>query len=195
VSALGGAADDPGGGCWYFAYGSNMERATFIERRGMRPLASRRAYLDDHRLCFDLPIGPGERGGRQPAVEHGARTWGVDLSARRRRLRFPRSHEGVDRGLYRRIRSRSSTDDGDALPAFAYQGDGRDPRASRRRATSAAPRGARELALPAEYVAGSKPFPLAVDERARGSADRSSRELLRLRCRLRARLAHALQIA
>ena len=25
-------------GLWYFAYGSNMQRATFVERRGMRPL-------------------------------------------------------------------------------------------------------------------------------------------------------------
>ena len=26
-------------GCWYFAYGSNMGRAVFIERYGMRPRA------------------------------------------------------------------------------------------------------------------------------------------------------------
>jgi cation transport regulator ChaC len=64
-------------GCWYFAYGSNMQRATFVERRGMRPLAIRRAHLDDHRLCFDLPIGPGERGVANLQPEPGARTWGV----------------------------------------------------------------------------------------------------------------------
>ena len=47
---------------WYFAYGSNMSPAIFLERRAMRPLATRRASLDGHRLCFNLPVGPGERG-------------------------------------------------------------------------------------------------------------------------------------
>src|SRR5262249_34573040 len=47
---------------WYFAYGSNLCRATFIERRRMSPLEIRRARLDGYRLTFDLPVGPGERG-------------------------------------------------------------------------------------------------------------------------------------
>lgn len=88
---------------WYFAYGSNMGRATFIERRGMRPLAARRAYLDDHRLCFDLPIGAGERGVANLVVEPGARTWGVVYRLSAEACAFLDRTEGVDRGFYRRI--------------------------------------------------------------------------------------------
>lgn len=32
---------------WYFAYGSNMQRATFCGRRGMTPLDWQRARLDE----------------------------------------------------------------------------------------------------------------------------------------------------
>jgi hypothetical protein len=38
--------DAKGNAIWYFAYGSNMSPAIFVERRGMRPLATRRARLD-----------------------------------------------------------------------------------------------------------------------------------------------------
>lgn len=59
---------------WYFAYGSNMHRAIFCERRGMCPLVTRRAWLENHRLCFDLPVGPGERGVANLEAAAGART-------------------------------------------------------------------------------------------------------------------------
>src|SRR5262249_47218899 len=62
---------------WYFAYGSNMSRAIFCERRGMCPTVSRWGVLDGFRLCFDLPIGPGERGVANVVPEPGARTFGV----------------------------------------------------------------------------------------------------------------------
>lgn len=38
----------------YFAYGSNTNPAVLTARRGVRPLASGRATLADHRLAFDL---------------------------------------------------------------------------------------------------------------------------------------------
>jgi gliotoxin/aspirochlorine biosynthesis gamma-glutamylcyclotransferase len=151
---------------WYFAYGSNMERATFIERRGMQPLATRRAYLDDHRLCFDLPIGPGERGVANLAVEPGARTWGVAYLLTADASAFLDRTEGLDRGFYRRVSIVVAADDGERLAAFAYQGERRDPaRKPSARYLGLLLAGARELALPADYVAWLEAFPLAVDER------------------------------
>jgi gliotoxin/aspirochlorine biosynthesis gamma-glutamylcyclotransferase len=153
-------------GCWYFAYGSNMGRATFIERRGMRPLAMRRAYLDGHRLCFDLPVGPGERGVANLVVEDGARTWGAIYLLSDDACAFLDRTEGAHRGFYRRIPIEAVADDGERVAAFAYQGERRDPRRKpSARYLGLLVAGARELALPDEYVAWLEAFPLAVDER------------------------------
>ena len=67
--------DAPGNALWYFAYGSNMSPAIFVERRGMHPLATQRARLEGYRLCFSIPVGPGERGVAN--VERPARTSGA----------------------------------------------------------------------------------------------------------------------
>ena len=167
--------------CWYFAYGSNMGRATFLERRGMRPRASRRAYLDGHRLCFDLPIGLGERGVANLVADPPARTWGVIYLLSAAACDFLDRTEGVDRGLYRRIAIEVVADDGtdpERLAAFAYQGEARDPR--RRpsaRYLGLLLAGARELALPADYVTWLETFPLAIDERE--AADARQREAIK----------------
>lgn len=151
---------------WYFAYGSNMERATFVVRRGMRPTAARRAYLDGHRVCFDLPVGPGERGVANLAPEAGARTWGVAYRLSHDACAFLDRTEGVDRGFYRRIAIEVVTDEGERVAAFAYCGDRRDPsRKPSARYLGLLLAGARELALPDEYVAWLAALPLAVDER------------------------------
>ena len=65
------------GALWYFAYGSNMNRAIFLDRRGMHPLETRRAWLEGYRLCFNIPVGPGERGVANLEPDIAARTWGV----------------------------------------------------------------------------------------------------------------------
>lgn len=153
-------------GCWYFAYGSNMQRGTFVERRGMRPLATRRAYLDHHRLCFDLPIGPGERGVANLLAEAGARTWGVIYRLSAAACDFLDRTEGVDRGLYCRMPIDVVVDDGTRVTAFAYLGEGRDARRKpSARYLNLLLAGARELALPDDYVAWLAAFPLAIDER------------------------------
>ncbi len=163
------SADD--GSCWYFAYGSNMARGTFIERRGMQPLGARRAYLDDHRLCFDLPIGPGERGVANLVAAPGARTWGVAYRLSGVACAFLDRTEGVDRGLYRRLPIEVVADAArgegtERLMAFAYRGERRDPRRKpSARYLGLLLAGARELALPAEYVAWLESFSLAIDER------------------------------
>lgn len=154
-------------GSWYFAYGSNMQHATFVERRGMRPTAVRRACLDGHRLCFDLPVGPGERGVANLAADPAARTWGVIYRLAPAACDFLDRTEGVDRGYYRRIAVEVTTDDGARVVAFAYQGEARDPRRKpSARYLGLLLAGARELDLPAEYVDWLAAFPLAIDERA-----------------------------
>jgi cation transport regulator ChaC len=161
--------------CWYFAYGSNMGRATFLERRGMQPRAARRAYLDGHRLCFDLPIGPGERGVANLMVEPDVRTWGVIYRLSAAACAFLDRTEGVDRGLYRRIAIEVVADDGahpERMAAFAYQGESRDPRRKpSARYLGLLVAGAREMARPADYVAWLEAFPRAIDERE-AAADR-----------------------
>ncbi len=153
-------------GCWYFAYGSNMQRATFVERCGMRPRDARRAYLDDHRLCFDLPIGPGERGVANLVAEPGARTWGVAYHLTASACEFLDRTEGVHRGLYRRIAIEVVAEPGERVAAFAYQGERRDTlRKPSARYLGLLLMGARELALPPEYLAWLESFPLAIDER------------------------------
>ena len=62
---------------WYFSYGSNMNRGIFENRRGMRPIQERTALLENYCLCFNLPIGRGERGVANLEPHLGGRTWGV----------------------------------------------------------------------------------------------------------------------
>lgn len=163
-------------GCWYFAYGSNMSRAIFVERRRMQPHASRRVYLDGHRLCFDLPIGPGERGVANLVVEPSARTWGVIYRLSAAACDFLDRTEGVDRGFYRRTAIEVVAADGERVPAFAYLGESRDPRRKpSARYLGLLLTGARELALPEEYIAWLEAFPLAIDEREAGKDAAASR--------------------
>jgi hypothetical protein len=153
---------------WYFAYASNLSRAVFRERRGMRPRASRRARLDGYRLTFDLPVGPGERGVASVEPAPGARVWGaVYLLAAGDCDRLDRS-EGVHVGVYRRIAVDVTLDGGEALGAFTY----RSPWATPGRKPS--PRylglildGAREHGLPAEWMRLLESLELARDERER----------------------------
>ena len=151
---------------WYFAYGSNLSRATFVERRGMTPLDSRRGRIDGYRLTFDLPVGPGERGVANLVADPGAATWGacylLDAEACDRLDRT----EGVHAGYYRRLVVAVTTDDGTRLTAFAYHGAltvlGRKPSA---RYLALLLAGAREHALPAEWISYLEALELAVDER------------------------------
>jgi gamma-glutamylcyclotransferase len=152
--------------CWYFAYGSNMGRATFVKRRGMRPLAAHRGYVDDHRLCFDLPIGAGERGVANLRVEAGARTWGVVYLLASAACDFLDRTEGADRGFYRRVAVEVVVAGEERIAAFAYRGERRDPtRKPSARYLGLLLAGGREHALPAEYLDWVAAFPLAVDER------------------------------
>ena len=156
----------PADATWYFAYGSNMHRGIFYERRGMRPLAVRRAWLDDHRVCFDLPIGPGERGCANLAAEAGARTHGVLYLLTPEQLEHLDRTEGVPNGVYRRVAVEVVVEDGERVAAFTYRSSwsraGRKPSA---RYLGLLVDGAREAGLPADYLTFLESHELAVDER------------------------------
>jgi cation transport regulator ChaC len=151
---------------WYFAYGSNMSPAIFLERRAMHPLAVRRGSLDGYWLCFHLAVGPGERGVANLEVRVDARVWGVlYLLAEEELERLDRS-EGVHRGFYRRTDVDVVTDDGERIAAFTYWSSlsttGRKPSA---RYLGLLLEGARYHGLPDAYVRTLESFELAIDER------------------------------
>jgi cation transport regulator ChaC len=150
---------------WYFAYGSNMSPATFRERRGMKPLETRCAYIDGYRLCFGIPVGPGERGVANLIAEEAARTHGIAyLITVEAAERLDRS-EGVPQ-LYQREPVQLLFDDGPAVAGFTYRStiavDGRKPSA---RYLDILLHGARTYGLPDTYVAYLEALELAFDER------------------------------
>src|SRR5262245_7630055 len=155
---------------WYFAYGSNLCRAIFVDRRGLQPLEIRRARLEGHRLTFDLPVGPGERGVANLVADPAAATWGVCYLLDAAACDHLDRTEGVHRGYYRRLEVSVVTDDGGSLQAFAYQGiasvAGRKPS---QRYLGLLLDGAREHGLPEEWIRYLEGLELAVDERL-GSA-------------------------
>jgi hypothetical protein len=151
---------------WYFAYGSNMARAIFLDARQMQPLAVHCASLDGYRLCFNIPIGPGERGVANLMSEPAARVHGIvyQLSA----TDFERldASEGVSFGLYQRIPVMVRTSEHGLLDAWTYHSsviaDGRKPSS---RYLQLLLDGARENGLPREYVEYLEALERAIDER------------------------------
>ncbi len=155
--------DGDDGALWYFAYGSNMSPGTFVDRRRMRPLATRRGWLAGHRLCFDVPIGPGERGCASVVADPGARVAGVLYRITHEdAARLDRTERG-----YRRLPVDVDVDaDGGRLAAFTYQSTVSQPgRRPSRRYLDLLLDGARAHALPAHYVAWLGGFDRAFDER------------------------------
>jgi cation transport regulator ChaC len=155
----------PSDALWYFGYGSNMAPAIFLERRGMRPLATQWGWLDDYRLCFNIPIGPGERGVANLERAAGSRTCGIlYLLTPADCERLDRS-EGVPVGFYRRVPVEVRIG-GQRVAAFTYQSAhvdaGRKPSA---RYLGLLLAGARHHGLPAEYVRHLESFAVAWDER------------------------------
>jgi len=153
-------------GLWYFAYGSNMNRAIFLERRGMHPLATRRGCLEGYRLCFNIPIGPGERAVANLVPDVAARTWGVlYLLTAEEFDRLDRT-ELVHLGVYERLGVTVADGGEDRVAAFTYRSavnsEGRKPSPRYR---GLLVEGARQHALSAEYIGYLESFELAHDER------------------------------
>jgi cation transport regulator ChaC len=151
---------------WYFGYGSNVDRGTFLGRRRMRPLAAEVAVLDGWSLCFDLPVGPGERGVANLRPESGARTWGVCWQIPHAQAEHLDRSEGVPQGAYRRQAVEVATREGARLAAFTYCSErGVSGRKPSRRYLGLMLAGAREHGLPEEWVTFLRGLELAVDER------------------------------
>jgi len=151
---------------WYFAYGSNMHHAIFLEHRRMHPLTVRWGWLEHYRLCFTLPVGPGERGVANLEPEEGARLCGVlYLLTPEECDRLDRT-EGVHLGVYRRIPVEVLAEGEERVPAFTYQSSlaqsGRKPSARYMRLLG---EGAHQHGLPVEYIHFLESFELAWDER------------------------------
>lgn len=151
---------------WYFAYGSNLHDAIFRERRKMAALEARCGWLDGFRLCFNLPVGPGERGVANVEPAPGDAICGaLYLLSADDCARLDRS-EGVHRGAYQRIAIEVRLDDGGRCRAFTYRStwtrDGRKPSA---RYLGLIVEGARQRGLPEEWIRWLGALELAVDER------------------------------
>lgn len=164
---------------WYFAYGSNMTLDIFRGRRALEPLETTWGWLAGYRLCFDIPVGPGERGVANLEADASARTCGVlYLLDPESAERLDRT-EGVHNGVYHRLPVTVTTAPGDPVVAFAYHS------ARRRPGRKPSPRymglllaGAREHGLPSDYVDYLCALPLARDERpeyAEGAAPKPAR--------------------
>ena len=151
---------------WYFAYGSNMSPEIFLGRRKMRPIMTRWGRLDGYRICFDLPIGPGERGVANLEPAAGASTYGVLY------LLAPGDFDRLDRteavhvGVYGRTPVEVLAEERELVRAFAYRSsfsaEGRKPSA---RYLGLLLDGAHHHALPETYLRFLESFELAVDER------------------------------
>jgi cation transport regulator ChaC len=153
---------------WYFAYGSNLERATFLGRRRMQPLASAIGVLHDYELCFDLPVGPGERGVANVAPRSGEHVWGALYQLAHADAARLDLSEGVDKGVYRRLQVEVVTPASLRVAAFTYRSElSRPERKPSRRYLGLLLAGAREHALPPEWIERLRAWPVAVDERER----------------------------
>ena len=151
---------------WYFAYGSNLDPGTFLGRRQMRPLQTAPARLDDWALCFDLPVGPGERGVGNVRLQDGAIVWGVVYELKSSDAARLDRTEGVHRGAYLRASVHVETPSGEIRDAFTYHSTrGLPGRKPSRRYLGLLLTGARHHGLPADYVETLRSIPLAVDER------------------------------
>jgi hypothetical protein len=161
---------------WYFAYGSNMQPATFRGRRGIVPQRAVASRLRGWELVFDkpplLPIG----GAMANVVERAdAHVLGVAYEITAKDLAHVDLTEGVMIGNYRRVPVRVSPLAGGAdLDAFTLTSERRDPtlRASRRYMALLV-EGALAHGLPDDWVAWLRERP-AVDETPEAIAMRAS---------------------
>ena len=122
---------------WYFAYGSNMQPATFRGRRGIVPLDVRVARLRGWRLIFDKPpLLPMGEAMANIVEEPGAEVFGVAYAVSAGDLAHIELTEGVLIGNYRRVEVTVETIDAGAgtFAAITLASDRRDPtlRPSRR---------------------------------------------------------------
>jgi gliotoxin/aspirochlorine biosynthesis gamma-glutamylcyclotransferase len=160
---------------WYFAYGSNMQPATFEGRRGIAPLRVVVARLCGWRLVLDKPPLLSVGGAMANVVEDAAASvLGVAYALTPADFAHVELTEGVLIGNYRRAAVHLTPLAGPSrtIAGFTLTSDRRDPtlRPSRRYLRLLV-EGAEERGLPAEYVAWLRTLP-AVDEPPEAAATR-----------------------
>jgi len=152
---------------WYFAYGSNMQPATFRGRRGIAARQAIPARLAGWQLVFDKPpLLPMGQGMANIVATDGAHVLGVAYAVTAEDLAHIDLTEGVLIDNYRRVAVRIAPLDGAGpeLEAFTLTSDRRD--ASLRpsaRYMALLIEGARAHGLPPDYVAWLEACP-AVEE-------------------------------
>lgn len=137
---------------WYFAYGANMDRATLVDRRGIRPSAVIPATLDGYELVFDQKGIPClEPSFANLRVAEGQSVHGVAYGLTASQLERLDVLEGG--GAYGHLEVSVRARDGDTVRAKTYftteTRDGRYPSA---RYMGLILRGAREHGLPDEWI-------------------------------------------
>ncbi len=150
----------------YFAYGSNVQRATFLGRRGLSPFSSAVGRLEGWELCFDIPVGPAERGVANLRRREGAEVWGVLWEIGSEDFERLDRSEGVPGGLYRHEPVEILTVDGARRDAVTYVSEHRGPgRKPSSRYLSIILDGARDCAIPGSWIETLERFEIAWDER------------------------------
>jgi len=147
---------------WYFAYGSNMQPATFRGRRGIEPVETVPARLDEWQLVVDKPplIPLGHAMANVVRVAGGA-VYGVAYAITTDDLAHVDLTEGVAIGNYERVAVDVVTLDGGArLAAHTLTSERRDPglRPSDRY-MSLLIEGAEVHGLPGDYLAWLRDIP------------------------------------
>jgi hypothetical protein len=138
----------------------------------MQPLAAHVARLADHRLVFDLPVGPGERAVANVRVEPGAFVHGVAYHLSLADADRLDRTEGVPLGYYSRLSVVLETTHGPLTPAFTYgSARGVAGRKPSDRYLGLILRGARHHGLPAEWIDWLDALERAVDERLAANGD------------------------
>jgi hypothetical protein len=151
---------------WYFAYGSNMQPATFAGRRGIAPSRAVTARAPGWRLVLDktplVPVGASFANLREDA---GATTWGVAYEITLDDLAHVDLTEGVLIGNYARIEiAVDPVDASGPSRAFTLVSDKRsDDLQPSDRYMALLIEGALSHGLPAEWIAMLRAIPTCVE--------------------------------
>ena len=157
---------------WYFAYGSNMQTATFRGRRGIEPRQAVAVRAPGWRLVLDKPplLSMGHSFANVVPDEHGV-AYGVAYEISADDLAHVEFSEGVSLGNYLRAELDVETLAGAALRAVTLtsskRGDGIRPST---RYMSLLIEGAIEHGLPEDWIAMLRGVPAVVESAAAKAA-------------------------
>lgn len=138
----------------YFAYGSNLSKQRMLHRLDQIP-ASQPARLRHYRLAFNCHVGQEFYANVMPS--EGDNVWGAIYLCDRRAMLTLDHYEGVAEGCYRRMRVEIETASGEPRQVEIYLTAKSQLLRNGRPSSEYLDRiivGAKEHALPAEYICG-----------------------------------------